>query len=93
MNPKSNSCLAQWDFGDRRLTKRAVFIGEALFLKYGQPLSQVFKNASELKRTYEFLTNPKTSFQIQKIPTFSSHRRLGDAISSQIRGLFGTSKK
>ena len=63
MTPESNSCLAQWDFGDRRLTKRAIFISEALFLKYGQPLSQVFKNASELKRTYEFLNNPKTSFQ------------------------------
>ncbi len=24
---------------------------------------QVFKNASELKRSYEFFTNPKTSFQ------------------------------
>ena len=62
MTSSSNFCLARWDFGDKRLTKRAIFIGEALSLKYGQPLSQVFKNASDLKRTYEFLTNPKTTF-------------------------------
>ena len=29
----------------------------------GKPLSQVFNNASALKRTYEFLTLPKTSFE------------------------------
>ncbi len=63
MSPSSNFCLERCDFGDKRLTKRAIFIGEALSLKYGQPLSQVFKNASDLKRTYEFLTNPKTTFE------------------------------
>ena len=62
MTPAANSCLGNCDFGDKRLTKRAIFMGEALFRKYGQPLSQVFRNASELKRTYEFLTLPKTSF-------------------------------
>ncbi len=62
MTPASNFYLERCDFGDKRLTKRAILIGEALSLKYGQPLSQVFKNASALKRTYEFLTNPKTTF-------------------------------
>ncbi len=62
MTPSSNFGLERCDFGDKRLTKRAIFIGEALSLKYGQPLSQVFNNAGALKRTYEFLTNPKTSF-------------------------------
>ena len=62
MTPASNFGRERWDFGDKRLTKRAIFIGEALSVKYGQPLSQVFKNASDLKRTYEFLTNPKTTF-------------------------------
>ncbi len=62
MTPSFNFCLERCDFGDKRLTKRAILIGEALSLKYGQPLSQVFKKASDLKRTYEFLTNPKTTF-------------------------------
>lgn len=34
----------------------------SLTLKYGQPLSTVFDKASDLKRAYEFLANPKTSF-------------------------------
>ncbi len=63
MTPLANLCLAECDFGDERLTKRAIKIDEALSLKYGQPLSQVFPNASDLKRTYEFFTNSKTSFQ------------------------------
>ena len=62
MTPLANFSLAECDFGDQRLTKRAIKIGEALSLKYGQPLSQVLGNASDLKRTYEFLTNPQTTF-------------------------------
>ena len=78
MSPIANFCLAECDFGDERLTKRAIKIGEALSLKYGQPLSQVFGNASDLKRTYEFLTNAKTSFNkvIQPI-----HRQTAETIS------------
>ena len=64
MTPLANFGLAECDFGDQRLTKRAILIGEALSLKYGQPLSQVFRNASDLKRAYEFLTNAKTSFRV-----------------------------
>jgi hypothetical protein len=51
------------DFGDKRLTRRAVLIAECLSIKYGQPLSTVFTSASDLKRGYEFFTNPKTTFE------------------------------
>jgi hypothetical protein len=78
MTPLANFSLAECDFGDERLTKRAIKIGEALSLKYGQPLSQVFGNASDLKRTYEFLTNPKTSFEKVIQP---NHRKTAEQIS------------
>ena len=52
--------LGRANFGDTRLSARAKLIGDRLRGKYGQPLSKIFKNASELKRTYEFLANPKT---------------------------------
>ncbi len=58
------------DFGDKRLNKRAELIAEALQVKYGQPLSQVFKSASDLKRSYEFFSNPKTTFSKLTIPSF-----------------------
>ena len=51
------------DFGDKRLNERAQLIDERKRNKYGQPLSKIFKNASELKRTYEFFANPKISFE------------------------------
>lgn len=51
------------DLGDKRLTRRAASIAECLSVKYGQPLSMVFKSASDLKRAYEFLGNPKTKFE------------------------------
>ncbi len=57
-----NSEYSKCDFGDKRLNHRAIKIGTALSNRYGQPLSQVFPNASDLKRTYEFFTNSKTSF-------------------------------
>ncbi len=55
--------LCRSNFVDKRLNRRAQLIQERLQDKYGQPLSKVFKNASELRRTYEFLANPKTSFE------------------------------
>lgn len=58
------------DFGDKRLNKRAELIAEALQVNYGQPLSQVFKSASDLKRAYEFLSNPKTTFSKLTQPSF-----------------------
>jgi len=57
-----SDCHTKCNFGDKRLTDRAVYIQDHLRVKYGQPLSKVFKNASDLKRTYEFLANSKTSF-------------------------------
>jgi Transposase DNA-binding len=39
---------------DKRLDRRAFSIGAALSQYFGQALSTVFKNAKELKRTYEF---------------------------------------
>ncbi|GAX45631.1 hypothetical protein NIES4075_70060 [Tolypothrix sp. NIES-4075] len=58
------------DFGDKRLTRRAVSIAECLFVKYGQPLSKIFKSASDLKRGYEFFANPKTTFEKLTKPCF-----------------------
>jgi hypothetical protein len=51
------------DLGDKRLTRRAASIAECLSVKYGQPLSMVFKSASDLKRAYEFLASLKTKFE------------------------------
>ncbi|WP_375497519.1 transposase DNA-binding-containing protein [uncultured Nostoc sp.] len=58
------------NFGDKRLTQRAAFIGELLLVKYGQPLSKIFKTASNLKRGYEFFANPKTNFEKLTQPYF-----------------------
>ncbi|MBC1279217.1 hypothetical protein GNF10_25475 [Nostoc sp. UCD121] len=58
------------DFGDKRLTNRAVLIAEALKVKYGEPLSQIFESASDLKRSYEFFSNPKTTFDKLTQPSF-----------------------
>lgn len=58
------------NFGDKRLTQRAASIGELLSVKYGQPLSKIFKTASDLKRGYEFFSNPKTSFEKLTQPYF-----------------------
>ena len=62
-------CLSKCNFGDKRLTARALYIQDHLRIKYGQPLSKVFNNASDLKRTYEFLANSKTSFQLVVEPS------------------------
>ena len=58
------------EFGDKRLTRRAVSIAENLSVKYGQLLSTIFKSASDLKRAYEFLSNPKTTFEKLTEPYF-----------------------
>lgn len=42
------------ELGDRRLTRRALSIGQALSERFGQALSTVFENAKELKRAYSF---------------------------------------
>jgi Transposase DNA-binding len=41
--------------GDERLDNRAFWIGKALSQNFGKALSEIFKSANELKRTYEFL--------------------------------------
>lgn len=64
-----SECHTKCNFGDKRLTDRALYIQDHLRVKYGQPLSKVFKNASDLKRTYEFLANSKTSFQLVTEPS------------------------
>lgn len=63
MNLIEDNPYSSCDFGDKRLTRRGVLIGECLSVKYGQPLSTLFKGASDLKRAYEFLANPKTTFE------------------------------
>ena len=42
------------ELGDRRLTRRALSIGQALSEKFGQGLSSIFKSAKDLKRAYAF---------------------------------------
>ena len=64
-----SDCQTKCNFSDKRLTDRALYIQDHLRVKYGQPLSKVFKNASDLKRTYEFLANSKTSFQLVVDPS------------------------
>lgn len=63
------------DFGDKRLTQRAVSIAECLSVKYGEPLSKVFESASELKRSYEFFFLPKTTFSKLTQPSFKQTAR------------------
>ncbi|MGH2412558.1 MAG: IS4/Tn5 family transposase DNA-binding protein [Microcystaceae cyanobacterium] len=62
MNNWLMKCLADCDLGDRRLTERAMKMGECFSVKYGQPLSTIFDGASDLKRAYEFFANPKSTF-------------------------------
>ena len=75
----TNSQYTNCNFGDQRLNHRAVKIGTALSNRYGQPLSQVFSNASDLKRTYEFFTNSKTSFETVILP---EHQTTAELIGS-----------
>jgi hypothetical protein len=63
MNQTKNSIVNSCQFGDQRLTNRAVFMEEKIRLNYGSPLSSIFETASDLKRAYEFFANQKTSFE------------------------------
>lgn len=54
--------FADCQLGDKRLNQRALAIGKALVVGFGQALSMVFKQENPLKRTYEFLANPKAQF-------------------------------
>lgn len=46
--------FAECQFSDQRLTHRALRIGQAISESFGQALSSVFKDATALKRSYEF---------------------------------------
>ena len=46
-------------FGDQRLTRRALHIGQALSEGFGQALSMVFETGKDLKRAYEFSPMPR----------------------------------
>ena len=49
--------------GARRLSLRALSIGQALSEKFGQGLSNVFESAKELKRAYEFSLTRKPTLK------------------------------
>ena len=46
--------FAECQFSDQRLTRRALMVGQAISEGFGQALSSIFKNATDLKRSYEF---------------------------------------
>lgn len=50
------------EFGDIRLTRRALEIGKSLVLGFGQALSMAFGDTNALKCAYEFFSNPKACF-------------------------------
>ncbi len=54
--------FADCQLGDKRLNQRALAIGKALVVGFGQALSIIFKQENPLKRAYEFLANPKVQF-------------------------------
>lgn len=54
--------FADCQLGDKRLNRRAVEVGKALVVGFGQALSIIFKQENPLKRAYEFLANPKAQF-------------------------------
>lgn len=51
--------FGECSFGDQRLTRRALRIGQALSEGFGQALSMVFESGKELKRAYEFSPMPR----------------------------------
>ena len=65
-----STSVENWDYqnfadcqlGDKRLNQRALAIGKALVVGFGQTLSIIFKQENPLKRAYEFLANPKVQF-------------------------------
>lgn len=54
--------FADCQLGDKRLNKRALAIGKALVMGFGQALSMIFKDEKLLKRAYEFFANAKVQF-------------------------------
>jgi Transposase DNA-binding len=62
MESCANQNFADCQLGDRRLNDRALEIGKALVVGFGQALSMLFKDKNLLKRAYEFFANPKVQF-------------------------------
>jgi hypothetical protein len=60
--------FADCQLGDKRLNQRALEIGKALVVGFGQALSMIFKQENALKRTYEFLANSKAQFNLLTQP-------------------------
>ena len=56
--------FADCQLGDKRLNHRALEIGKALVVGFGQALSMTFQEENPLKRAYEFLANPKAQFNL-----------------------------
>ncbi len=54
--------------GDKRLNKRALEIGLALVMGFGQALSMIFREEKLLDRAYEFLANAKAQFNLLTQP-------------------------
>lgn len=62
MESCANQNFTDCQLGDKRLNIRALEIGKALVMGFGQALSMIFKDKNLLKRTYEFFANPKAEF-------------------------------
>jgi Transposase DNA-binding len=62
MESCANQNFADCQLGDKRLNQRALEIGKALVVDFGQALSMLFKDKNLLKRAYEFFANPKVQF-------------------------------
>lgn len=68
MESWANQDFADCQLGDKRLNQRALEIGKALVIGFGQALSMIFKEQNRLKRVYEFLANPKAQFNLLTQP-------------------------
>ena len=62
MESWGNLNFTDCQLGDKRLNKRALEIGKALVMGFGQALSMIFKEEKLLERAYEFFANVKAQF-------------------------------
>jgi hypothetical protein len=62
MESCANQNFVDCQLGDKRLDDRALEIGKALVVGFGQALSMLFQERNLLKRAYEFFANPKVQF-------------------------------
>jgi hypothetical protein len=60
--------FADCKLGNKRLNQRALLIGKALVVGFGQALSMIFQEENPLKRAYEFLANSKAQFNLLTQP-------------------------